>query len=124
MNHEEIARALEAAADETYKQGELKFLAAEAITELLCTKKGLETKIRELEKQLQSERRRREEMAYWLQGKMPRAEQQAIFRLGQKDMQSSVVDMLLKTAEPLPANGMVGPTLRIAAGMVKNMEVP
>lgn len=124
MSHEEIARALEAAADETYKQGELKFLASEAINELLSIKADLMGQCRELEKALENERKRREEMAYWLQGKTPRAEQQAIFRLGQKDMQASVVDMLLKAAEPLPPNGMVGPTLRIAADMVKNMEVP
>ena len=123
MSHEEIARALETAADETYKQGELKFLASEAINELLSIKASLAARCRELEKALENERKRREEMAYWLQGKSSKAEQQAIFRLGQKDMQASVVDMLLKAAEPLPPNGMVGPTLRIAADMVKNMEV-
>ncbi len=53
-----------------------------------------------------------------------RAEKQSCFRLGQKDMQASVMDMLLDTAAKMPANGMVGPTLRIAADMVKNMEVP
>ena len=59
-----------------------------------------------------------------MSGKTHKAEQQAIFRLGQKDMQASVMDMLLDTAAKMPANGMVGPTLRIAADMVKNMEVP
>lgn len=51
-------------------------------------------------------------------------DKQSCFRLGQKDMQASVMDMLLDTAAKMPANGMVGPTLRIAADMVKNMEVP
>ncbi len=53
-----------------------------------------------------------------------RAEKQSCFRLGQKDMQASVMDMLLNTAAKMPGDGMVGPTLRIAADMVKNMEVP
>lgn len=53
-----------------------------------------------------------------------RADKQATFRLGQKDMQASVVDMLLDKASKMPGDGMVGSTLRIAADMVKNMEVP
>jgi hypothetical protein len=50
------------------------------------------------------------------------AEQKAIFRLGQMDMQASVCDMLRHMAEKNTGN--VRCFLRLAADLVESMEVP
>lgn len=50
------------------------------------------------------------------------AEQQAIFRLGQMDMQASVCDMLRAMAEK--TDGKTRCSLILAADLVESMEVP
>lgn len=50
------------------------------------------------------------------------AEQQAIFRLGQMDMQASACDMLRAMAEK--TDGKTRCSLILAADLVESMEVP
>lgn len=50
------------------------------------------------------------------------AEQQALFRLGQLDMQASVCDMLRAMAEK--TDGKTRCSLILAADLVESMEVP
>lgn len=51
------------------------------------------------------------------------AEQQAVFRLGQKDMQESVMLMLRDAVAQLPSDSVVGAALMAAADLVKDLEV-
>ena len=55
---------------------------------------------------------------------LAKPEQQAIFRLGQKDMQANAAAKLRDAAAKMEPGGVVGSTLLLAADLIQGMEVP
>lgn len=98
--------------------------AAETLRNLKEENDTLKSQVRDLDVKLRCEREHREKLAYWLQGKTPKAEQQAIFRLGQKDMQANAAAKLRDAAAKMKPGGVVGSTLLLAADLIQGMEVP